>query len=1055
MDNVSGLIYERLTDETIDSLSQNRVITSYGDFNLKRGSRTVKDRLYPIVGGVYDSALFGSIYIDTCNCGQTDTIGSLCPKCGSRVLSLEERYKRYARIELDYYYMMCTKIQGMIDLLLSLPLKFEEAAEFFGFNRISKSSTPMLLDLCQFNYDEESNQIFVSPVITDESKASYEGLLKIIESHFPDYLSNYKSLINKKILVTPAIYRAVSYDPYDPVTNLKIPYISAIFQNCVYVKEYIKDQLKNHLDPNHRILIKALARKFYSGLPYQLSDALQPSKQNLLRALYSDRLDNSGRAPIVGDTSLKIDEVMIPIHLAYEICKMDFISYLSNKLGVNLLKAEVIYKEASKSTLDLFREYAPTRRVLVNRPPTLHRYNIMSFKMFVTDDPAIHFPITSVSPFAGDFDGDAMSFFLVPKQFNDLVDKNASPKTQLRYESTGDFIWQPNQEMLYGLTMSTKVDPVSDITKLKKYNTIEDLQKDFDDQVIEYPTDIIIYQDKVTSYARVKLGDIIGDSIDDLYKGTFITSENISILLSYLYELDNFTEVYQKVIEFALEVITLEGATVPTMSDLLSSDYSKFSEEMKNLIVKAKKDPKYNEELELKYKNFINEKIKNIPEDIKKRFKWSGRIKIQQVTDMICPQFVIDDHGDYYLTENSLAKGFTEDDIRRHATNNRSILQMKQNLTPNAGYANRQLIFPGQGIKFYDNKGEDTQNPGIWIPKNKAEGRTTIDGEIVEKSDSTELIKVRSFITSNQKYITPDLISRIHSNYSNDTNIGLKITSSIAGSFTQKALSLKHVGVLKQLDPQLRLIAKKDCLVTQISSDLIRIKIGNKFINHYVPTDFNISTDKIINAGEPIGFCSKLVGPGVSTEFFIDLLGATSTEDISHKGREKQYHICFSPVEGVIHYTNEYVKIGGFEFPREKDVVYYYLEGETVPKYARICNGVLNCAWYSDANNGISVEDYYGCFRANFIELLPQIVEYAIEYVFTIINSKDEVSGHYDFTGVKEKVKVDKSIITNLSFENQAKSIENILVEEKIKEDNKADIDLFNKFYLDILSENL
>lgn len=1050
---MANVIFERLTDSEIDNLSQGRVITNDKDFQLNRNSKYEKNRLYPVVGGVYDSDFFGSIYTDTCNCGKTHSVDVVCQRCGSRVLPEEEKYKRYARIDLDFYYVMNTKLLGLIGLLNELPLDLSKAMDFFSFRRISNSSAPKICELCQFDWDEELQEIAVNPIITNELHSSYEGLELIIKEHFPNKLNDFRSLVNKKVLVIPAVYRMATFNPYDPVTKLSIPIISSVYQSMVYLKLQIREALANqYSEPSERVLVKALLRRYCAKFPGVLSEVMKPSKENLLRTIMSARMDNSGRAPIIGDPSLAIDEVKIPIHLAYEICKVDFINYLVDKLGITLKKAELKYKRATNDILDLFRQYAPTRRVIVNRPPSLHRYNNMCFKMYVTEDYAIHFPITSVEPFAADYDGDAVSFFLVPVHLNELCDKNASPATQLRYESSDDFIWKPNQDMLYGLTLATRIIPAEGDDKAPKYLSLDDAKADFDKQVIVYPTDHIILNGKLTSLAREIVGDIIHCSVDDLYGPEYVNAKNLPVLLSYLYQLKDFTKVYQKLIEYALEVLTLEGATVPSLKEMVSVDTSKFSERMRTLIKLSEEDPRYYLELEEEYSKFLSDTVKSLSPDLVRRIQDSGRMKMQQVTDMMNPQMTINSKGEYYVATNSLVNGLTPEDYVRHAINNRAILQMKQNLVPKSGYCNRQLIQAGQGIRMY-RESNSGANPGVWIPRYRAEGRTTVDGEVLGKSNSKEMVLVKSFAVSDKEIITPDMISETNNQFADGSNIGMKITTAVAGVMTQKGLSLKHAGILKQLNDNLFLKAKEDCTVRRLTIDTIEIK-GKTTYSHFIPQEFVLSNPEgVFKKGDIIGFIPRYKDPGFTIKSILDLIGALNTDDIGSNRSPKDFALCVTPVGGKIHYDMEYVHIGSLSLPRNPERIYYFFEGDYVEPYSIICDGVLDCKNISQYCP--SDTDYYGCFRSYFLSLLPNNNEQSVEYLFRMINSRD-MSGSLSYTGVKEKVRTDKSLITNLGYEGAARIIKGALANpDGVVEDSKEETDLFAQYYLTILNGHI
>ena len=95
---------ELLTDEAIADYSRSdgkdRVLYDHGDLNLRYND------IHPIPGGVYDLDTFGSPIEDRCICGKIrQPSNEPCPNCGARVFSRAEGLRRFARIELPFYYL--------------------------------------------------------------------------------------------------------------------------------------------------------------------------------------------------------------------------------------------------------------------------------------------------------------------------------------------------------------------------------------------------------------------------------------------------------------------------------------------------------------------------------------------------------------------------------------------------------------------------------------------------------------------------------------------------------------------------------------------------------------------------------------------------------------------------------------------------------------------------------------------------------------------------------------------------------------------------------------
>ena len=106
---------------------------------------------------------------------------------------------------------------------------------------------------------------------------------------------------------------------------------------------------------------------------YQATELLKTSKENLARESYAVRTKNSARCPIIPSTTLAIDEVGIPRHIAYEMCRSGFIGYLQEKMNFT-------YQEAKRSTMNeyenpeiqkLFKEYAE-KQVVLRKPARIY-----------------------------------------------------------------------------------------------------------------------------------------------------------------------------------------------------------------------------------------------------------------------------------------------------------------------------------------------------------------------------------------------------------------------------------------------------------------------------------------------------------------------------------------------------------------------------------------------------------------------------------------------------------------------------------------------------------
>ncbi len=373
---------ELLTDEAIidytRSDGKDLIVNNHRDLNLKY------DRVQPIPGGVYDVSIFGSPLEDRCICGKIRRASSEpCPNCGARVFTREEGLRRFARIELPFYYLNELRFEIFRDLFEDIFNGVEKKLDFFGDDlksggysaRGSRKLGIKVFDTCQFDYDPKKKVLKISEFITDEEKCSYEGLMKIIEKHFPERLIEYKRLINRYYLVLPAVMRPFTVGVRNGKKvmgshKLSLWY-SIVIRFCCVEDEKGNDLNYNEVisklkTPGEKVRYTALLRAFLNAGKKEATELLNTSKENLARELYSVRTKSSARCPIVPSTNLAIDEIGVPTHIAYEMCREGFIEYLQSEL--NFTKEEALkstrLEAFNPETQKLFKEYAEKQFVL-------------------------------------------------------------------------------------------------------------------------------------------------------------------------------------------------------------------------------------------------------------------------------------------------------------------------------------------------------------------------------------------------------------------------------------------------------------------------------------------------------------------------------------------------------------------------------------------------------------------------------------------------------------------------------------------------------------------
>ena len=145
------------------------------------------------------------------------------------------------------------------------------------------------------------------------------------------------------------------------------------------------------------------------GFVAQIDGGKKQTKEGFYQdKVVSRRQDLVGRSTIILNPDLGGDEVGIPKLMANELFQ-PFIMKKMVSLGYTPLEAQKHIKDGTK-TFEKARELAMAERpVIMNRAPTLHRWNMTAHRPILVDGKAIQMPAVVVNKFyGGDFDGDCM-----------------------------------------------------------------------------------------------------------------------------------------------------------------------------------------------------------------------------------------------------------------------------------------------------------------------------------------------------------------------------------------------------------------------------------------------------------------------------------------------------------------------------------------------------------------------------------------------------------------------------------------------------------------------
>ncbi|KKR05537.1 MAG: DNA-directed RNA polymerase subunit beta' [candidate division WS6 bacterium GW2011_GWF2_39_15] len=237
-------------------------------------------------------------------------------------------------------------------------------------------------------------------------------------------------------------------------------------------KRMLQEAVDALIDNSHRPSKAMMNNK---KLPYQsLTDELRGKKGIFRRNLLGKRVDYSGRAVIIGDATLNLNQCGLPKSIALEIFKPFVISeLLRRELAPNIRVAKDIIDSNEDVIWDILEGVINNRPVLLNRAPTLHKYSIQAFYPKLVEGEAIRIHPLVCKAFNADFDGDQMPVHVLLT--DDAVSEGRGvmlAERNIVSIANGKMLANPAKDMLLGFFLLTDM---IEVEKPRIMGTFEDV----------------------------------------------------------------------------------------------------------------------------------------------------------------------------------------------------------------------------------------------------------------------------------------------------------------------------------------------------------------------------------------------------------------------------------------------------------------------------------------------------------------------------------------------------------------------------------------------------
>lgn len=269
-----------------------------------------------------------------------------------------------------------------------------------------------------------------------------------------------------RVPVIPPKFRPISLTEH----TILVDDVNHLYQTLMEANSILAEQLKffDDVSDARRMVYDALRAVVGVGDPIQTKQKTQ-QLQGFLRQIASDKAkfnyvlrkmlsitaDLTGRAVIIPNPGLKLDEIGIPVEQAWKLYRPFIIRRLTRN-GYNFIDAINNYLNQTDAAKRALLEEIKTRPVIVNRAPVLHRYGVMAFWPVLTRNKVIEANPFICATFGADFDGDAVQVHIPvsDEAVREAIDKML-PSRNLISSASFDINYPIKNEFLAGLWYAT------------------------------------------------------------------------------------------------------------------------------------------------------------------------------------------------------------------------------------------------------------------------------------------------------------------------------------------------------------------------------------------------------------------------------------------------------------------------------------------------------------------------------------------------------------------------------------------------------------------------
>lgn len=408
--------------------------------------------------GLFSEQIFGPLKNYTCQCGTYYGIsksGGQCKDCGVDIVNSNERRKRFAKIVLP----IAVVNPLMYDLIVSLGGK-DIKAPLDNLMKNEKSILYVIGDETFIVHDdtkipksatkyERDEAIYI--LVKNFSEMKYEDLE---DENWRKIVENIDNFLIREIIVLPPDLRPSTQSGSKQLMDK----INRYYLQILTKKEVMQ---ASHFEA---IRDKSIYYTFFRNLQKDVKELHEKileklaKKEGLIRGnILGKRIDFSGRAVIVPEPSLSLDECVLPYKMVLEIFKLQIAKRIIGlgrfkKLPTALNFINKCIKYNHLKLLNVCEEEVKGKVCILNRQPSLHRLGMLGFNIKVSKDSVIKVHPLICHPFNADFDGDQMAMYVpLSDETTEEVREKMFVTKNLISPANGELTTIPSQDIVLGI----------------------------------------------------------------------------------------------------------------------------------------------------------------------------------------------------------------------------------------------------------------------------------------------------------------------------------------------------------------------------------------------------------------------------------------------------------------------------------------------------------------------------------------------------------------------------------------------------------------------------